>query len=154
MIARRLLLLVVLATACKEREGGSAATTEEGFVKEELVKLKAALAERSDTHVTVECTVVTTSLKRLHGAIADEISQLCFVEAPKLLLELAIAEERKSRAEHPDLPWGCMQLFAPDAIATTIAHPSKDPALQKLVDEYTQLCPEAVDKARAKARTH
>ena len=139
-------LLLVGLGACKS-------TTEQDWVSKELVKLKAALAARDETKVLVGCISVTTGLARLPRSLVDEIEPLCYVEAPRLLLGNAVRDARDRAGSHPDLgDINCMQLLASDAFETILAHPSSDPGLHELVDEYTQLCPKQVAKFRARTK--
>src|SRR5688572_9535949 len=119
-------------------------TGEREFVAKEVVELKAALAARDESKVLVGCITTTTGLERIPKAMVEEIERLCYVDAPRLLLENAVREATEAKAKHPDDPAGvnCMQLLASDAFKTIKAHPTNDPALQKLVDEYTRLCPD------------
>jgi len=124
---------------------------EQDYVAKELVELRAALGARDESKVLVGCASVTSSLPRMPKAMGSEIEQLCYTDAPRLYLENAVSEATESKAEHPGLDEiNCAQLLAEDAFETIKLHPSKDPALRKLVDEYTRQCPEAVAKFRAR----
>ena len=141
----------LFGAACK-RDTRKGNTGERDYVEGEVRKLKDALAKRVETEVVVGCISTTTSLPRLPRELADEIEQLCYVDAPKLHLENAIADARKQKAGAPELgDLACMQLFAADAFKAIAARPPTDPALKALVEEYTKLCPAAVAKLRAKA---
>jgi hypothetical protein len=146
----RCLCVMVVALAvfgCRKK----ADTSEQDYVAKELVDLKAALAARDESKVLVDCITTTTGLSRMPKAMVTEIEQACYVDAPRLLLENAVRDAREAKASHPDLAgMNCMQLMAGDAFKTLKAHPTNDPALQKLVDEYTSLCPDEVAKFRAK----
>jgi hypothetical protein len=140
-------LIFCSALACNTRERTNVG--EEEFVTNEVRELKAALAARDETKVLVGCMSVTTSaLSRMPKAKAEEIERLCYVDAPKLFLENAVRDATDAKAKHPEL--SCMQLMAGDAFKAIAKHPTDDAALQKLVDEYTRLCPEQVAKFRAR----
>lgn len=147
LISHAVFGLAVASTACNAKtESG-----EQQFVEGEVRELKAALASRSISGVQVGCITTTTSLPRLPAKLAKEIEQLCYVEAPRLYLETSVADASKSIAEHPGMDdISCMQLFAEDAFKTIALHPPADPGLQKLVDEYTRLCPKQVAKFRVR----
>jgi hypothetical protein len=134
--------------ACNKQDN----TAERDFVAKEVVELKAALAARDESKVLVGCITTTTGLERMPKTMVDEIERLCYVDAPRLLLDNAVRDAREAKAKYPDDVAGisCAQLLAGDAFATIKAHPMNDPALNKLVDEYTRLCPEQVAKFRAR----
>lgn len=123
-------------------------------MEKEVAQLEQAIAERSTTKMTIGCTTSTTSLKRLTGPLAQKIEKLCYVDVPKILLELAIADVKKQLPDSPpelgDL--ACMQLFAPDAVRTVDRHPTGDAELAKLVAEFTALCPKQVAKVRLQSK--
>lgn len=146
---RLLLVVALLALGCKDE----ASSEEEKFIVKELGELEKAVADRDETKMTIGCTMMTTSLRsktaRMPPARVQQIEKLCYVDVPRILLEKAIADVNANNAAHKDLgDLNCMQLFAGDAIKTLKKHPSSDPELQKLVAEYTRLCPAAVAKIR------
>jgi hypothetical protein len=148
-------VLWALAIACAATAHGCKSqrenTGEQEFVEHEVAELKTALVKRDETGVTIGCISATLSQPKMPKALAAEIEQLCYVDAPKLLLENAIADARKQKAGPPELgDLACMQLFAGDAFKAIIAHPHTDAALSALVDEYTRLCPAEVAKFRAR----
>ena len=139
--------LFVSLAACKQQQDSG----EQAYVAKEVVELKAALAARDETKVVIGCISTTTGLERMPKAMVEEIERLCYVDAPRLLLENAVREATEAKAKQPELgDMNCMQLFASDAFKAIKKHPTNDPALQKLVDEYTRLCPEQVAKLRAR----
>jgi hypothetical protein len=143
----RHLLVTCLALGACDKQGGNG---EQEYIAKELGDLKAALAARDESKVVVDCISVTISQPRMPKSIADEIDRLCHNDAPRLLLENAVKDATDAKAKNPDFPQlHCMQLFAADAFKMIPAHPPKDPTLQKLVDDYTRLCPEQVAKFRA-----
>ena len=133
----------------KQDTGEGTITGEQAHVESEVSELKGALAKRIVTEVLVGCLSATTSLSRLPRTLVDEIEQLCYVDAPKLYLENAVADARKQKAGPPALR--CMQLFAEDAFKAIARQPPTDPALKALMDDYTTLCPVEVAKYRSKA---
>ncbi len=142
------LVTVLASSGCKSQNKVS---SEQDFVAQEVTKLKAAFAKRDETRVAVGCITATLSLQKVSKTLAAEIEQLCYVDAPKLHLEIAVADVRKQKAASPDLgDLVCMQLFAADAFKAIIAHPSDDPGLKAVVDEYTALCPARVATFRAR----
>ncbi|NVB82486.1 MAG: hypothetical protein HOV81_29170 [Kofleriaceae bacterium] len=145
---RALLLALVVLPACSSR---TAKTDEQAFIERELARLKDALAKRSVSGVTTGC-ALTVAADSVDKALAAEIEHLCSVEAPKLYLEEALVDARKYKAAPPpkELPeLACMQLFVDEAFAAIAKHPSDDPGLKALADEYTALCPDRVAKLRA-----
>jgi len=151
---RELFIAVLLVSvACKPKSDDLG--TERAFVAKEVAKLEAAFATRAESGVLVGCTVTTNGLERMPPALAEKIKKLCFVDAPKLFLENAIADVKAKQANGPvelaDL--NCFQLLIRDAFELHAKSTPPDPAVQKLVDEYTALCPkEAAKQREAKAR--
>jgi hypothetical protein len=144
---QRLIAITILCGAC----GKDHSNSEQAYVANEVVELKAALAARDETKVLVGCMSVTASAARMPKPTADEIALLCSTDAPRLLLENAVKEATDAKAKHPELgDLNCMQLLASDAFKMIGSQPPKDPALQKLVDDYTRSCPEQVAKFRAR----
>ena len=145
----RLALCAALVIAsCSTRERANFG--EEEFVTNEIRELKAALAARDETKVLVGCMTVASNVSRMPAAKAQDIERLCHVEAPKLWLENAVRAATEAKAKTPELgDLNCMQLMAGDAFKTLAKHPPNDPALQKLADDYTRLCPDQVAKFRA-----
>ncbi len=132
--------------ACGKQEAG-----EQAFVANEIVELKAAIAARDESKVLVGCMSTKTGLARMPKAMVEDIERLCYVDAPRLFLENAVRGATDAKARAPGLEnINCMQLMAEDAFKAIKAHPTSDPELQKLVDEYTRLCPDRVAKLRAR----
>jgi hypothetical protein len=152
-VHRLLIVLSLAVVACKDPSSG-VSSSEQAYVEKEVAKLEKAIAARSTTEMTIGCTTTTTSLKRLTGPLAQKIEKLCYVDVPKILLELAIADVKKQLPSNPpelgDL--ACMQLFAPDAVKTVDRHPTGDPEITKLVAEFTTLCPKQVAKVRLQSK--
>lgn len=148
MAWHRYAIIAILAfAACRKKED----TAERDFVSKELVELEAAVAARDESKVIVGCITTKSGLERMPKPMVEKIERLCYVDAPRLLLENAVHDAREAKAQHPDDTLGinCAQLFAGDAFATMKAHPQSDAALDKLADEYAQLCPAQVAKFRA-----
>ena len=144
----RVVLCTALVFACSTKERKNFG--EEEYVTNEIRELKAALAARDETKVLVGCMSVASNASRMPAAKAAEIERLCHVEAPKLWLENAVRAASEAKAKTPELgDLNCMQLMAGDAFKTLAKHPPKDPALAKLADDYTRLCPDQVAKFRA-----
>src|SRR4051794_7890163 len=112
-----LLLCSLAVVACKKKAGSKDFTSEESYVDGELTELKASLAARDESKAEVDCMSVTVGLKRMPAATVKDIERLCYSEVPRLHLELAIADVKKTRADSPTLPtdMSCMQLFVGDA---------------------------------------
>ncbi len=122
------------------------------FVEKEIPKLEAALAARNEVHVTTECALLESSVTEMPPALAQRIESGCYVEAPRLILELAIAKVVEANRKHPDMvDLNCMELFVEGALRTLAKHPPADPALQKLADDYAKMCPAEAAKARLPA---
>src|SRR5678816_2720396 len=130
----RFLVAAMLLLGCKARDTGEAA-----YVDKELGSLEKAIAEASESRMTVECASLATSLPRSKSDVVAKIEKLCYVEVPRILLRKAIAEAKeKAKTTPPEMAaLGCMQLFAPDAVVTVDKHPSHDAELEQLVAEYT-----------------
>lgn len=66
--------------------------------------------------MTTGCVMVTTGLERLPSALRSEIGQLCYEDAPRVLLENAIADAKKEQADGRLAQLGpgltCYQLFS------------------------------------------
>lgn len=146
--------IVSCIVACNEKKASGVSASEQEYVEKEVAQLEKAIAARSDTKMTVGCVSATTSLERLTGPLAQKIEKLCFLDVPKILLELAIADVKKQLPNNPkEMPeLACMQLFAGDAVKTVDEHPTGDAELAKLVAEFAALCPKQVEKARQKSK--
>lgn len=140
--------VALVSIGCSKRDGGAERNFDEkAFVEKELVELKRALAEGSVSGVLVGCSSVTVSMERIPESIEEEIAHLCYVAAPRLSLQDAVAEAKRGAAESPGMPEiTCMNLFVKDAFLTLQEHPTDDPEVRKLVAEYTRLCPDRVAK--------
>lgn len=116
----------------------------------QLAELEKALAARDLPGVFISCPPVTT----LENPVATRMKKLCSVDVPILILEDSIAEATKNAADFPPemKDMSCTQLFAQKAFDAMAAQPSTDPRLTKLVEQYTKLCPEAVEKLKAAKR--
>jgi len=135
--------IVIAATlvACTS----SSTTTESDFIEREVPKLRAALASQKISDVLVSCAMTTGGVTKVPATVAAEIERLCYVDAPRLYLAQSVADTRRSMAAHPGMDEiSCVQLFAADAFKIVAQHPTKDPELTRLVDEYTRLCPKQV----------
>ncbi|MDQ3366220.1 MAG: hypothetical protein M3680_12405 [Myxococcota bacterium] len=133
---------------CEDRRDAEY-SSEQAFVAKEVKALRDALARRDIPGVVVGCVVATTGLERAPAPLGDEIKQLCFVDAPRLYLEHAVADATRGHAEHPELAdLHCTQLFVSDAFETLAAHPTSDPEIRKLIAAYARLCPAVVAKLR------
>jgi hypothetical protein len=147
IMQRLLVAIAMLGLGACDKDGDP----EQQYVTKELAELKAALAARDESKVLVGCISLSSSRPRMPKSITDQIDQHCSVDAPKLLLENAVKDATEAKAKHSELAeLNCMQILAADAFEMISAYPPKDPALQKLVDEYTRLCPEQVAKFRAR----
>lgn len=127
---------------------------EQDFIEKEVATLENALAAKDETKILVGCMVVAgKGLARRPVMLQRRIERLCYVEAPRVHLELAIAAATKARAEHADLPesFVCAQLLVSDALKAMAKAPAPDPGVKKLADDYEKLCPEAVAKIRARS---
>jgi hypothetical protein len=147
--------LMCALAGCKKKSA-TGETSDEAIVKEvaglqakQIADLEAAFAAGDDVGVSVNC-LGTDRLEHMPAEAAAKLRKLCHVDAPRFLLQKAIADARKNMAEHPDLPdMRCFQLFAGDAFKILAKHPTADAATTKLVDEYAGLCPKEVAKLRA-----
>ena len=140
-------LMTLLVSGCKEKSDPAGSDTETKFVRGELAELEQALARRDEIKVLVGCMSVMTGFDRMPGDVRAEIAQRCFTEAPRLLLENAVADAREQAGKNPDMPeMNCMQLLAEDAFRLMREHPTDDPRLESLAAEYTTLCPDQVAK--------
>jgi hypothetical protein len=121
---------------------------EDDHIATERKDLEAALKARDTTALMVNC----SSISKRETADVAKIKQICFVEAPVIYLEESVADAKKNASEFPsemrDL--SCMQLSVEDAFKAIDKHPSSDPRLDKLVAEYTTLCPAQVAKIKSK----
>jgi hypothetical protein len=143
----RAIILILLVSCSKD-------TSEQQYVTKELAEIEKGLAARNESEVLVGCIGAETSAPHMPPATAEKIAKLCYVEAPKLLLQNAIANVKKNQAAHPDpvlKDMNCMELLVSDAFKITIKHPTNDAELKRLVDEFTQLCPAEATKARERA---
>lgn len=136
--------------------GGCSKSTEDEIGREVLArrvpKLEAALAQRNEIHATTECAMLEGSISEMTPELAKRIERGCFVDAPSLILTNGIAKVVEANRKHADMAdLNCMELFVPGALQTVAKHPVADPALQKLVNEYTRLCPKEAAKARDSA---
>lgn len=134
-----------VSVACSKGKTGS-----EEFLDMQLAELEKALAARDLAGVFISCPVTT----KLESPVATRMKKLCAVDVPILILEDSIAEATKNAADYPPemKDMSCTQLFAQKAFEAIAAQPSTDPRLTKLVEEYTKLCPEAVEKLKAAKR--
>jgi hypothetical protein len=137
--------LLVPLTACKKRPD----QLEESFVKGELEALVQAAANSDVIGISTGCVVTTSDMERLPESMQKQISEICYVRAPRLYLEQAIAEARKGAGKMREIAEiRCMNLFVSDAFKTMKEHPSDDAELKRLATEYTRLCPKEVAKHR------
>lgn len=142
--------LCVMVAGCKDKAGTKPDTMETEYVEKELRALEQALADGSESSITIGCAALEASTARMTRSIVARIEGLCHVAGPKLLLRKGIAEVKAATMPSELADLGCMQLFAPDAVVIVDKHPTQDAELQALVDEFTKLCPKDVEKARAK----
>ena len=141
--------LIACAIGCKSEEQFN-----REFIEKELASLDTALAAGNETRVVTSCAVLEGTSVNMPPALAERIARGCFVEAPRLILQRGIANVVENKRKHPDpelVGLNCAELFVPGALQTLAKHPTTDPALQKLADEYTRLCPAEAAKARAGA---
>jgi hypothetical protein len=129
---------------------GHASGWEVDYAAKELGELETAVAKRDASGISVGCLVTTNGLDRLPASLTDKITRICYIEAPRIYLEDAIKSVTEARAGGLSSETACIQLFVSDAWKALAAHPSTDPTVTKLVDDYTKLCPAAVAKVRAK----
>ena len=135
---------------------GQQRSSEEKFVAKEIVELRAAVAAHDQVKITTGCILATTGLSHMPPDMTKEIEQLCYDDAPRVLLEGAIAEAKKDQASslaQLDHKLTCFQLFAEDALKYAAKRPTPTPAVAALVTEYEHLCPEKVAEYRARAAT-
>jgi hypothetical protein len=146
----RALLIAIGLLACEPKKQPS---FEEEWVTKQVAELRTGLAARDEPTVVADCVLIESSIPKVPAKLGDEAKQLCHVEAPRLLLELAIAKVKKDAAENPEYPeliagMSCIQLFVKDAVLTIRTHSPNDAALKALVDEYTKLCPAEAAKIK------
>jgi len=120
---------------------------ERKYVAKEITSLEKALADSSESGVTVECAALRASVPRLDAPTVATIERLCDGDAAKLLLRKAIADVNARNAQYPNTrDINCMQVFAKTAFESFGRRP--DPELEKLVAEYATLCPGEAAKLR------
>ena len=108
--------------------------------------LARALAARDEAQVLASCMITDgpESAKHMSSAVSDKRSRLCDIEAPRMFLDKALDTVKAEDAKNPDLhDLNCMQLqlFASRALETIAEHPTNDPELNRLADDYRHLCP-------------
>jgi hypothetical protein len=144
------LVAAVVVTACTKNDE---AEMERKYVAKELAALEKALADGSESGVTVECAALRASLPRLDAPTVATIERLCDGEAAKLLLRKAIADVNARNAEYPNTrDINCMQVFVKTAFESLARR--SDPELEKLAAEYTTLCPGEAAKIRHPPPVH
>ncbi|MDX2089132.1 MAG: hypothetical protein SFX73_14840 [Kofleriaceae bacterium] len=156
-VLARLALPCLIVTACSEQPAdvSKPGFGEQDFVEKEVATLEKALAAKDEIKISTGCIGITgKGLARMPEVLQRKIERLCYVEVPRVLLELAIADATKARAEHADLPESlvCAQLLVSDAFKAMAKAPVADPGVKKLADDYEKLCPEAVAKIRMRER--
>ncbi|HEX5060961.1 MAG TPA: hypothetical protein VFV99_16450 [Kofleriaceae bacterium] len=139
-----LVCAALVVTACTKSDE---AEMERKFVVKEITALEKALADGSESGVTVECAALRASLPRLDATTVARIERLCDGEGAKLFLRKAIADVNARNAQYPNTrEINCMQLFAKTAFESFGRRP--EPELEKLVTEYATLCPGEAAKIR------
>jgi hypothetical protein len=157
MTSKLAAIAIGLCMACSNPKERARNFDEEAFVQNEVADLRLGIAARDEGKITTGCVMVTTGLERLPSALRSEIEQLCYDDAPRVLLEKAIASAKKDQASNLaqlGRELTCYQLFAEDGLKWAAKRKTPAPALDALVSEYEHLCPEKVASYRARARAH
>lgn len=137
------LSMVVALAACKKAEH---ADPIRDLLAQEIPKLERELAAHNESEVLASCMITdgAESAKHMSSTVADKIARLCNIEAPHMFLDKAIDAVKAADAKNPELhDLNCMQfqLFASHALETIAKHPTNDPELKRLADDYRHLCP-------------
>ena len=137
------LSIVVSIAACKKSEP---ADPIRDLLAQEMPKLERELAAHNEAEVLASCMITdgAESAKHMSSAVAAKIARLCNIEAPRMFLDKAIETVKAEDAKGPELhDLSCMQfqLYASRALETIAKHPTNDPQLKRLADDYRQLCP-------------
>ena len=137
------LSIVVALAACKKSEPPDPIRD---LIAQEIPKLERELAAHNEPEVLASCMITdgAESAKHMSSTVADKIARLCNIEAPRMFLDKALDTVKAEDAKQPELhDLNCMQLqlFASRALETIAKHPTNDPELKRLADDYHHLCP-------------